>query len=110
VFGPRKIWQPWYITTADQKRQGTPIRCFTTVGGCCDLNFLRFLTIFGEKNWRFSQKNNVMIYFMHNFVLFRVKNAIFFTDFWRKYLKNHNIGPGSKLTLRFNVENQVAEC
>jgi hypothetical protein len=23
---------------------------------CYDHNFLRFLTIFGEKNWRFSQK------------------------------------------------------
>jgi hypothetical protein len=25
-------------------------------GRCYDHNFLRFLTIFGEKNWRFSQK------------------------------------------------------
>jgi hypothetical protein len=23
---------------------------------CCDRKFLRFLPIFGEKNWRFSQK------------------------------------------------------
>jgi hypothetical protein len=25
-------------------------------GRCYDHNFLRFLTFFGEKNWRFSQK------------------------------------------------------
>jgi hypothetical protein len=25
-------------------------------GRCCDQNFRRFSTIFGEKNWRFSQK------------------------------------------------------
>jgi hypothetical protein len=29
-------------------------------GRCYDHNFLRFLPIFGKKNWRFSRKTNVM--------------------------------------------------
>jgi hypothetical protein len=41
---------------------------------------------FSAKNWRFSQKPML--------ALFWVKNAIFFLqNFWRKYFKNHNIGP-----------------
>jgi hypothetical protein len=59
---------------------------------CYDHNFLPLLTIFGEKNWRFSQKP--MIKCFHNSALFWVKNANFFaevfgenitlesTDFW----------------------------
>jgi hypothetical protein len=50
------------------------------------------LPIFGEKNWRFFSKTNVLIKFLHNSALFRVKNA----HFWRKYFKNHNIGPRLK--------------
>jgi hypothetical protein len=35
-----------------------------------------------------------MIKILHNLALFSVKNANFFAEFfWRKYLKNHNIGP-----------------
>jgi hypothetical protein len=42
----------------------------------CD--FCQFLA----KNWRFSQKTNVMIKFLHTLALFRVKNANFFAEFF----------------------------
>jgi hypothetical protein len=35
-----------------------------TRGRCYDHNLLRFLPIFGKKNWRFSQKTNVMTKFL----------------------------------------------
>jgi hypothetical protein len=41
-----------------------------TRGRCYDHNFLRSSPIFCEKNWRFSQKNNVMIKILHNLALF----------------------------------------
>jgi hypothetical protein len=61
-------------------------------GRCYDHNFLRFSTIFGE-NLAFFSKTYVMIKILHNFTLFLVKNANFLPNFWRKYFKNHNIGP-----------------
>jgi hypothetical protein len=45
-------------------------------GRCYNHNFLRFLTIFGKKSAFFSKTNVMLIFFQ------------------RKYLKNHNIGPG----------------
>jgi hypothetical protein len=54
-----------------------------TRGQCYDHNFLRFLTVFAEK-MAFSLKNNVMIKFLHNLALFRVKNANFFAEFFGK--------------------------
>jgi hypothetical protein len=67
-----------------------------------DHNFLRFLTIFGEKLAFFS-KTNVMIKILHNLALFFVKHANFFRRiFWRKYLNNHNIGPRIILCAQVN--------
>jgi hypothetical protein len=54
----------------------------------CD--FPQFLV----KKMAFFSKPNVMINVLHNFALFRVKNAHFFSDcFCETILKNHNIGP-----------------
>jgi hypothetical protein len=53
---------------------------------CYDHNFLRFSTIFGEKIGVLS-KTNVMIKFLHNLALFRVKNANFSPIFLAKILK-----------------------
>jgi hypothetical protein len=50
-------------------------------GRCYDHNFLRFLTIFGEKVAFFS-KTNVMINILHKLALFWVKNANFFAEFF----------------------------
>jgi hypothetical protein len=61
-------------------------------GRCYDHNFLRFSPIFGEKMAFFS-KTNVTIHFLHNLALFCVKMPILCRLFWRKYFKNHNIGP-----------------
>jgi hypothetical protein len=64
----------------------------------CDHNFLRFLTIFGEKNWRFCSKPNVTIKILHNLALFCVKKRHFFRRiFLAKFFKNHNIVPRRKL-------------
>jgi hypothetical protein len=57
---------------------------FCSGGRCYDQNFLRFSAFFS--------KTNDIIKILHNLALFRVKNANFF---WRKYFKNHNIGPRS---------------
>jgi hypothetical protein len=53
-------------------------------GRCYDHNFLRFLTVFGEKNGVFL-KNNVMIKILQNLALFWVKNANIFAE---KFGKN----------------------
>jgi hypothetical protein len=58
------------------------------------------ITIFGDL-WQFSakklaffSKTNDMIKILHNSASFWVKNAYFSAEFfWRKYFKNHNIGP-----------------
>jgi hypothetical protein len=50
-----------------------------TRGRCYDHNFLRFLTIFGEK-LAFFLKTNVMIKISHILTLFWVKNANFFAE------------------------------
>jgi hypothetical protein len=64
-------------------------------GRCYDHNFLRFLPIFGEKNWRFSQKNNLMINFLKKLAVVWKKANILAKFFRRKYFKNHIIGPRS---------------
>jgi hypothetical protein len=46
---------------------------------------------FRRKDWRFFSKTNVMIKFLHDLVLFLVKNANFFGE----NIKNHNRGPWS---------------
>jgi hypothetical protein len=50
---------------------------------------------FSAKKLAFFSKINVMIKILHNLALFYVKTPIFFWIFRWKYLKNHNIGPGS---------------
>jgi hypothetical protein len=60
-------------------------------------------TIFGE-NLAFFSKTNVMITNLHNlpsFVLSQ-KRPFFRRIFWRKYLKNHNIGPSKFYMFRFH--------
>jgi hypothetical protein len=53
------------------------------------------ITIFGEKLAFFS-KTNVLMKFLDNLALFRVKNAIFFAEFFGKNIfKNRNNGPRS---------------
>jgi hypothetical protein len=47
-------------------------------GRCYDHDFLRFLTIFGEKICVFFSKTNVMIKILHYLPLFSVNNANFF--------------------------------
>jgi hypothetical protein len=63
-----------------------------TRGRCYDHNFLRFLPIFVKKFGVFL-KNQCYDKKLHNLALIWVENANFFTFFWRKYFKNHNIGP-----------------
>jgi hypothetical protein len=57
-------------------------------GRSYDQNFLRFSPIFA-KNWRFFSKNKVMSHFCSIQQCFASKQP---TYFWRKYIKNHNIG------------------
>jgi hypothetical protein len=68
-------------------------------GRCYDHDFLRFLTIFGEKIGVFL-KNQC---YDQNFALFAFvlsqKRQFFRKKNLRKYLKNHNIGPRSTTTL-----------
>jgi hypothetical protein len=47
-----------------------------------------FRLFFGEKIGVFLKKNNVMIKFLHNLTLFRVKNAIFLLNFSAKIFIN----------------------
>jgi hypothetical protein len=55
------------------------------------MNFLRFLTIFGEKIGGFHTKNFCIIY-----LRFESKTPIFWLNFSAKmFLKDHDIGPGS---------------
>jgi hypothetical protein len=42
---------------------------------------------FRRKNWRFSQKTNVMIKILHKLALFWVKNANFFAEFFGENIK-----------------------
>jgi hypothetical protein len=55
------------------------------------------ITIVGETIGVFLKKNNVMINFLHNLGLVRVKDANFFADFGgdENIFKNHSIGPWS---------------
>jgi hypothetical protein len=48
---------------------------------------------FSAKKLAFFSKTNVMMKFLFNLALFRVKNAKFCWFFWRKNFKNHNIDP-----------------
>jgi hypothetical protein len=66
-----------------------------------DHNFLRFLPIFGEKIGVFSQKQMLWSIFFKKLAVVWAKNCEFFRKiFCRKYLKNHNIGPGIALCFR----------
>jgi hypothetical protein len=66
----------------------------STRGRCYDRNFLRFLPIFGVKNGVFLETN---VTYDHIFATtssgLSKKTAFFRRFFWRKYFKNHNIGP-----------------
>jgi hypothetical protein len=42
-------------------------------------------TIFGDKNWRFFSKTNVIIKFLHNLALLRVKNAKNMAKIFKKH-------------------------
>jgi hypothetical protein len=64
----------------------TKIATSVTRGRCYDHNFLRFLTIFGEK-MAFLSQTNVMIKILHNLALFQVKNANFLPKFSAKIFK-----------------------
>jgi hypothetical protein len=55
--------------------------------------FLRFLPIFGEKNWRFSQKPCYDQIFSKSNSTLSKKRQYFRQIFRRKYFENHNIGP-----------------
>jgi hypothetical protein len=46
---------------------------------------------FPRKNWRFFSKTNVMINFSKTSS--SLSKNVNFRQFWRKYFKNHNIGP-----------------
>jgi hypothetical protein len=61
-------------------------------GRCYDHNFVRFLTIFGEKIGVFS-KPNVTINILHKLAFLSQTRQFFRRIFRRKYFKNHNIGP-----------------
>jgi hypothetical protein len=59
------------------------------------------ITIFGDfcqfsaKKLAFFSNTNVMINFFSKFsFVLSQKRQFFRKNFWRKYLKNHNIGPG----------------
>jgi hypothetical protein len=59
-----------------------PVSNGQTRGQCYDHNFRRFLTIFGEKNWRFSQKPMLWSLFMQKLAVVWAKNANFFAKFF----------------------------
>jgi hypothetical protein len=64
-----------------------------TWGRCYDHNFRRCFSIFVEK-MAFFLNTNVMINFFIKISFVLSQKCIFFRkNFWRKYLKNHNIGP-----------------
>jgi hypothetical protein len=67
-------------------------------GRCYDHNFLRFLTIFVEKIWRFSQKPMLWSQFLQKLAVFWAKNANFFAENWRKYLKIRTSVPDELVT------------
>jgi hypothetical protein len=71
----------------------------------CD--FCQFLA----KKLAFFSKTNVMIKFLHNLALFRVKNGNFFAEFFGenilKIITSGNPGHCSSHTDRGNIENDV---
>jgi hypothetical protein len=61
------------------------------------------LKISGEKNGVFL-KNQCYEYFLQKLAVVWAKNAnIFRQIFWRKYSKNHNIGPSSGANFSYNT-------
>jgi hypothetical protein len=48
---------------------------------------------FRRKNWRFYQKPMLWSTFFKIWLCFASKTPIYRRIFWRKYFKNHNIGP-----------------
>jgi hypothetical protein len=75
------------------KFRGWIWKCCSVRVQCYNHNFLRFLTIFDEKNWRFSQKPMLWSQFSAIFDKFRRKDLVFFSktnvmitifcDFWQ---------------------------
>jgi hypothetical protein len=66
-----------------------------TRGRCYDHNFLRFLTIFGEKIGVFL-KNQCYDQLFSKFSFVLCQKRHFFADFFGENIsKNHNIGPSS---------------
>jgi hypothetical protein len=73
---------------------------------CYDHNFLRLLTIFGEKIGVFlKNKCYDQIFSKFSFILSK-KRQLFRRNFRRKYFKNHNIGPWSQ-TYDFWIYNYI---
>jgi hypothetical protein len=81
--------------------------CFTYIepdlGSMLSSQFYCDFRQFLAKKLAFFSKTNVMIKFLHKLALFWVKNAIFSPIFWRKYLKNHNIGPWSSYITMYKI-------
>jgi hypothetical protein len=77
----------------NSKQSGGKKLARVTSGRCYDNNFLRFLTIFVEKNGFFLKNkccDQIFAYF--SFVLSKKTNN-FLANFFRKYFKNKKIGP-----------------
>jgi hypothetical protein len=51
------------VVALESLRGTIPGRSWGSGGRCYDHDFLRFLTNFGEKNWRFSQKPMLWSFF-----------------------------------------------
>jgi hypothetical protein len=66
-------------------------------GRCYDHNFLRFLPIFGEKNGIFLKYQCYDQLFSKFSFVSSQKRHFFRKIVWRKYLKNHNIGPWTEI-------------
>jgi hypothetical protein len=89
MFGPRKIWQPWYrpVICIANFLIADP-RSHTTIGQFYDQYFCGKLMFF--------YKNNVIIIFVcltYVIAVIWVKNAYFFRRFFRWILKNNHIDP-----------------
>jgi hypothetical protein len=97
--------QIYHLATLLNPPTHCPIR-----GRCYDHNFLQFFPIFGEKIGGFLKYQCYDQLFSKFCFVLSQKRQIFRQIFWRKYFKNHNIGPwiGSPLVLL--VRNVVGAC
>jgi hypothetical protein len=70
------------------------VMSWTKQSRCYDHNFLRY----SAKKLAFLSETNFMIVSLQNLAPVWVKDANFFSPiFWRKYFKNHSIGPWSSI-------------